>query len=145
MGAWSCDRLIAQQKMMKTEKEIEKRERKGIVREEGKGERNSEKAPATRDVDPVGEERGVAVASAADARLEALLLHLRDAMRRGPRRHRLRRDAAHQLPQRATRGPSPLYRPPRDHGASMCSPRADPAFIEFVVAIDVLSSTSRDF
>lgn len=47
------------------------------------------------DVDPVGEERGVAVAGAADAGLEALLLHLRGALRRRPRRGGLRCDATH--------------------------------------------------
>lgn len=67
------------------------------------------------DVDPVGEELGVAVAGGADAGFEALLLHLRGALRRRPGRGGLRRDAAHQLPQRQARGPPPLERPPGDH------------------------------
>ena len=83
-----------------------------------------------RDVDPVGEERWVAVAGAADAWLEALLLHLRGAMRRRPRRDRLRRDATHQLPQRAARGPPPLHRPTRDNGASSRFLRTDPALTD---------------
>lgn len=55
----------------------------------------------------MGEERDVAVAGAEDPRFQALLLRLRGGLRRRPRRHRLLRDAAHQLSPRAARGPPP--------------------------------------